>query len=227
MELDGIFLDMYGTLTAGDREAVEVVCRDVVRDTGVAISAHELAIKWGEQFFHALDFRNGDGFKTLFEIEQETLKDTMASLDMDIDPLPYAEALKRYWRNAPLQPEVKRFLAEFRYPICIVSSADREDLDNLVAREGLSFDHIVTSEDAKSYKPDRRIFEVALERTGWRPERVIHVGDSLHSDVGGAIAAGIRSGWVNRAHRMHDIGNHEPDHEFEDLMGLVRLLQRQ
>jgi FMN phosphatase YigB (HAD superfamily) len=55
---------------------------------------------------------------------------------------------------------------------------------------------------------------------------VIHVGDSLHSDVGGALAAGIRSGWVNRSHRIHDIGTHEPDYEFEDLTGLAALVGR-
>ncbi len=84
--------------------------------------------------------------------------------------------------------------------------------------------HLVTSEDARSYKPHREIFEMALARTGWRRDRVIHVGDSLHSDVGGAMAAGIRSGWVNRAHRIHDIGNHQPDHEFVDLHGLTALV---
>jgi len=50
------------------------------------------------------------------------------------------------------------------------------------------------------------------------------IGGSLHSDVGGAIAAGIRSRWVNRTHRIHDIGNHQPDHEFADLLGLAALV---
>lgn len=224
IELDGIFLDMYGTLTAGDRQAVESVCETIVRDTGIAFSAHELSITWGERFFHCLDFANGDQFMTLADLERKTLTDTMSALGAKVDPEPYVASLMHYWRNPPLQPDVKGFLAAIRFPICLVSNADREDAVAALSNNGITLDHVVTSEDARSYKPDREIFELALRDTGWRRERVIHVGDSLHSDVGGAIIAGIRSGWVNRAHRIHDIGTHTPDHEFADLMDLAALL---
>ena len=40
--------------------------------------------------------------------------------------------------------------------------------------------------------PHPRIWEPALSATGARPETAIHVGDSLLTDVGGALAAGIR-----------------------------------
>lgn len=42
-------------------------------------------------------------------------------------------------------------------------------------------------------KPDPRIFEIALERLGGvDPAEAVHVGDSVHFDVGGARAAGVR-----------------------------------
>ena len=40
-------------------------------------------------------------------------------------------------------------------------------------------------------KPDPRIFELALDVVGLTPERVVHIGDAYHYDVGGARAAGI------------------------------------
>jgi 2-haloacid dehalogenase/putative hydrolase of the HAD superfamily len=226
LELDGIFLDLYGTLTAGDRAAVEAVCADIVRDTGVSLSAYKLSVTWGERFFHALDFCNGDDFLTLAEVERKTLVDTMEGLGVRIDPGPYVAGLMQYWRHPPLHAEVKDFLAEIRIPICLVSNADRLDAESALSRNGIELDHLVTSEDARSYKPDREIYERALRETGWRRQRVIHVGDSLHSDVGGAMISGIRTGWVNRAHRIHDIGTHHPDYEFDDLMGLVKLLHQ-
>lgn len=225
MELDGIFIDFYGTLTSGDRAAVEETCARIVEETGVPISAYELSVTWGERFFHALDFCNGDGFKTLFQVEVDTLRDTMREFSADVDAEKFAGQLKHYWRNPPLQPEVRDFLAAVRFPLCIVSNADRADIDAALATHRIRVDHVVTSEEARSYKPDRAIFDRALEVTGWRRERVIHVGDSLHSDVGGAIVAGIRNGWLNRAHRIYDIGQHRPDHEFADLMELFRHLQ--
>jgi 2-haloacid dehalogenase len=225
MELDGVFLDMYGTLTTGDRAAVEATCQQILRDTGVPLSARELGITWGERFFAAMEHANGDDFRTLFSLEADTLRETMATLCVAIEPEPYVLRLTEYWRNPPLQPEVGEFLARFRTPIWIVSNADRADIDAALAVHGLQVAGRVTSEDVRSYKPDPRIFEAALELSGWRRECVLHVGDSLHSDVGGARGVGLRTGWVNRAQRIHDIGNHEPDYEFEDLLGLHALVE--
>ncbi|HWL93828.1 MAG TPA: HAD family hydrolase [Phycisphaerae bacterium] len=221
MELDGIFLDLYGTITAGDRDAVEAVCEDVVRDTGIGVSAHDLSITWGERFFHFLDFCNEERFKTLFEVEQQTLRETMAMLGVAIDPDPYCRKLQCYWQDAPLQDDVKAFFDAVKYPICIVSNADDADAHAVIRRHALPVDHVVTSETARSYKPHPRIFETALALTGWRRDRVLHAGDSLHSDVGGAIVTGLRSAWINRARRIHDIGTHTADVEFAGLSGLA------
>ncbi len=224
IELDGVFLDLYGTLTSGDRDAVESVCGDIVRDCGLSLSARELSVTWGERFLNYLDFCNGDDFMPLYDVELKTLRETMTALGVEVDGVPYAMSLQAYWRSPPLQPEAKAFVESFRFPICIVSNADHADAVAVLASHGLAVDHVVTSESTRSYKPDRRIFDAALEETGWRRDRVMHVGDSLHSDVGGAIVAGIRSGWVNRTHRIHDIGTHTPDHEFSDLDGLAAFL---
>jgi len=218
MQLDGVFMDLYGTLTAGDRQAVEDTCAEIIRDTSLSLTARQLSVVWGERFFHALDFFNGDSFLTLAQVEARTLTDTMAELGVTVDPSPYVRKLMAYWRDPPLQPEVPAFLAAFRCPICVVSNADQEDAEIALSRNGVKVFDVVTSERSRSYKPDRKIFEDALSLTGWRRDRVIHVGDSLHSDVGGALIASIRSGWLNRAHRIHDIGSHTPDHEFADLL---------
>lgn len=226
MTLDGVFMDMYGTLTTGDRAAVESVCRQIISDTHIPMSARELSVTWGERFFHAMDFCNDEQFLTLFEVEAQTLRETMGQLGAPVDPYPYVRRLTEYWRDPPLQPEVEDFLASFPLPICIVSNADRADVEAMLRRYEIVVAHVVTSEDVRSYKPAPKIFNTALAQTGWRREHVIHVGDSLHSDVGGAIVAGLRNVWINRAHRIHDIGTHEPDHEFEDLHGLSALIRQ-
>jgi len=216
--IDGIFLDMYGTLTAGDRDAVESVCGRVVAEAGLGISAHELSVMWGERFLNSLDFRNGPNFETLFALEIRTLRETMDNLGRGVDAKKYAEQLRVYWQNPPLHDDARVFLESCPVPVCIVSNADHEDVLAVVRRNELPVAHVVTSEEAKSYKPDRHIFEYALDKTGWQRERVVHCGDSLHSDIGGAIAAGIRNVWLNRANRIHDIGTHEPDGEAADLI---------
>ncbi|HVP11179.1 MAG TPA: HAD family hydrolase [Phycisphaerae bacterium] len=227
MELDGVFMDLYGTLTTGDRQAVESTCEAVIRAAGVPLSARELSIVWGERFLQSLDSCVGDGFETLADLERRTLVETMTELGAEIDPYPFVQMLVDYWRNPPLQREAREFLAAFRPPICVVSNADRADAEIALAVHGIKVAMLVTSEDTRSYKPDPGIFEAALKRTGWRRERVIHVGDSVHSDVGGACAAGIRTAWLNRSHRIHDIGTQEPDYEFADLLEFAAFVNGQ
>lgn len=57
-------------------------------------------------------------------------------------------------------------------------------------------------------KPDRRIFEMALQRAGIAPECAIHVGDSLEADVGGAKTVGITPVLVDRNNRHAQVNCH-------------------
>jgi len=58
-------------------------------------------------------------------------------------------------------------------------------------------DALIVSEETGMSKPDPRIFHIALERLGRRPDEVVMVGDSWLADVAGARAAGIRPIWFN------------------------------
>ncbi len=62
-------------------------------------------------------------------------------------------------------------------------------------RVGLSplVDCILDSCDLGVEKPDPRLFEIALERSGAHRDTTIHVGDLYEVDVVGARAAGIRA----------------------------------
>ena len=51
---------------------------------------------------------------------------------------------------------------------------------------------IICGDMARAYKPHRELLEKALEVSGCKAEEVIHVGDSVASDVKGAQSAGIR-----------------------------------
>jgi 2-haloacid dehalogenase/putative hydrolase of the HAD superfamily len=223
--LDGLFLDLYGTLTAGDRDAVHATCQRIVDDLDLALSESELAAHWGRRFFELIEQSNHDAFQTLLECERRSLLATAADLAVDIDPAPYVQILEDYWRTPPLHADVVDALAKIRAPICIVSNADHAAAMSAIIHNRLSFDHVVTSEAVRSYKPDAGIFDAALETTGWRRGHVMHLGDSLHSDVGGARLAGIRTGWIKRDVRIHDIGTARPDMTFGTLIDFATWLE--
>ena len=75
------------------------------------------------------------------------------------------------------------------------------------------------------YKPSPLIFQQALEVLGLRPDEVLHVGDSLSADVGGAQAAGITAVWVNRRDRPVPDGI-DPALVIGDLTDLPAKLRR-
>ncbi|GIW44784.1 MAG: hypothetical protein KatS3mg077_2066 [Candidatus Binatia bacterium] len=77
------------------------------------------------------------------------------------------------------------------------------NLPVLLAREGMAslFDVIVDSNLVGTRKPERAIFELALEGLGVRPVEAIHVGDSLEHDVLGARQAGLHAAWLRPAER--------------------------
>lgn len=60
-------------------------------------------------------------------------------------------------------------------------------------------DCVLDSQDFGVEKPDPRLFEIALERSGADRETTIHVGDLYHVDVLGARAAGLDAVLFDRA----------------------------
>ena len=77
--------------------------------------------------------------------------------------------------------------------LTVVSNANGR-LAALLERVNLaaSFDCVLDSHDEGVEKPDPRIFEIALERSGASRDSTIHVGDLYQVDVLGARAAGLR-----------------------------------
>ena len=81
----------------------------------------------------------------------------------------------------------------------------------------------VVSGEAGWRKPDGRIFQLILERLGAAPAETWMVGNSLHSDIGGGRAAGLKTAWVNRNREPADAET-EPDIEVRNLAELVEKL---
>lgn len=76
-------------------------------------------------------------------------------------------------------------------------------------------------------KPHRLAFDLALDRLGLPASRVMVVGDTLETDIAGAVAAGMRSVLVNTGNRsgLRD-GVPQPTLQVADLSELTVLLRR-
>ena len=103
-----------------------------------------------------------------------------------------------HWVKPPIFEDSKDFFEKSMLPIYIVSNIDTDDINRAIEYHNLKPAGIFTSEDARAYKPRKELFELALKKTGLVPGEVIHIGDSISSDVKGASALGIHTLWLNR-----------------------------
>ena len=92
----------------------------------------------------------------------------------------------------------KKFFASSPIPIYIVSNIDTADILKAIEYHDLTPTGVFTSEDAKAYKPRKELFEMVLRSTGLKSDEVIHIGDSISSDVKGASSVNIKALWLNR-----------------------------
>jgi len=87
----------------------------------------------------------------------------------------------------------------------------------------------VISEDIGFIKPRPEIFRAVLDALDLAPDEVLHVGDRLEADVGGAAALGIRTAWITRrvpepAAARAAYAGPPPDYVIADLSELPALL---
>jgi putative hydrolase of the HAD superfamily len=86
-----------------------------------------------------------------------------------------------------------------KYPLTIVSNGFVEVQYKKLhsCRIEQYFSHVVLSEAAEALKPDKRIFEYALQLNNAIAAETIMIGDSYESDIRGARNAGIDQIYFN------------------------------
>lgn len=192
-----IFIDFYGTVVHEDGEVIKQVSQEIF-DTGKVNDKSEIGIYWWNEFQTAFTSAYGERFQTQRELEYQSLDKTIQYFDSSADAVVLSNLMFEHWVKPPIFEEAKQFFEISPVPIYIVSNIDRDDILQAIKFHGLEPDGVFTSEDAKSYKPRKELFEFALNSTGLSAEQVVHIGDSLSSDVKGASSVGINTIWINR-----------------------------
>lgn len=192
----------------------------------------------------SLQIRLNHAFEPLFPAPAELQAVIDASVEMAVDGTRHFENLfARFGLAAPESVEEarERYVSDrFRGLELFDDALDAIDATGRIAKIGIvtngptgiqqpkldllgieaSFGFALISERSGFWKPDPRLFELALARAGVAAHEAIYVGDSPSHDVRGAQAAGIRSVWMNRpGHRWP--GGRPPDLEVHDLNELL------
>lgn len=195
-----IFLDFYGTVVFEDGESIEKISK-IIQATGEVKDISEVGAYWWNEFYDLFVNAYGENFRKQRDIELQSLAKTIEHFKSSANAVQLSNEMFAYWQKPPIFEESKEFFEKCPVSVYIVSNIDTVDIMEAIKFHGLTPAAVFTSEDAKSYKPRKELFEYALNATGLKPEQVVHIGDSMSSDVKGASALGIDTIWLNRRNR--------------------------
>ena len=219
LDLDDTILDFH--------KAERIALRKTIGDFGVepsekVLNRYHHINKW---HWEQLEL----GLMTRDQVLVGRFAQLFEELGMEVDA---AACMKQYEHNLSIghyflpgtEEAVKRLKEKYR--LFLVSNGTATVQHSRLTSAGLYpyFEQVFISQEIGYNKPDKAYFDRCFERIpGFAPEKALMVGDSLTSDIKGGINAGLKTVWVNPAHRP--CGDIRPDYEIEGLSQLEALLE--
>jgi putative hydrolase of the HAD superfamily len=131
-------------------------------------------------------------------------------------------------RRLGLYPHVREVLdiLRERYPLALVTDAQSAYAHGELHKVGLLdyFDPIVVSGDHGYRKPDRRLFQLALDGMGVAAENALYVGNDMHRDIFGAREAGMTTVMFESDQGTNVHLDCVPDYRITDFRDLLKIL---
>jgi putative hydrolase of the HAD superfamily len=131
-------------------------------------------------------------------------------------------------RRLTLYPHVREVLdvLRARCPLAIVTDAQSAYARGELHKVGLLdyFDPIIVSGDHGYRKPDRRLFQLALDGMGAAAENALYVGNDMYRDIYGAQAAGLTTVMFDSDQGEKTYRDCQPDYTITDFHDLLPIL---
>ncbi len=192
-----VFIDYTGTLMQEESRYAMQLATMMLENSSMESIQEVLRIWWGlikkyEAQSYAERYITEDEilFRAIHELETE--------YDFHCDKEEFQALTHRFWSKSPAFDDVRPFFEKCTLPIYLITNNGLEYVRVFLEDQGLQCAGIVCGDMVKAYKPHRELFEKALEISGCTPDEVLHIGDSITSDVNGALAVGIRACLLDR-----------------------------
>jgi putative hydrolase of the HAD superfamily len=136
------------------------------------------------------------------------------------------EALGRIPTKGPLMPGAMELLEYLRpkYRLFILSNGFKELQSRKMKTAGIDgyFDALILSEDIGVNKPNRELYEYALQKTGSKVEESLMIGDMFETDITGAANIGMEQLYYNpKGKKGHPFA---PTYEVSHLLQIKEIL---
>jgi 2-haloacid dehalogenase len=175
------------------------------------------------QWLRALSGRYADFWQTT----EDALAFAANMLRLDLTPDKRQQLMAAYLelKAWPEVPSALRSLQTAGIRLAFLSNATPQILDAGIKNSGLEglFEHVLSTDRIKTYKPDPRAYQMALDAFGLKCEDIAFVAFAGW-DVAGAKWFGYTTFWVNRLHLPVEELGVAPDAVGGNLDDLVRFV---
>jgi 2-haloacid dehalogenase len=213
-----VVFDAYGTLF--DVHSVAALADEIFFGQGTTLSAQLRAKQLEYTWLRTLMGRYED-----FEaVTRAALDYACKALQLDCDGTTCERLMQEYLRLKPF-PEVGEALrALSRYRLAILSNGSPNMLDPLIKNAGMqeTFEHVISVDELKIYKPDPRVYKLACDKLSVDKTDVAFISSNFW-DVSGSGHFGFRAFWINRVRAHPDPLGYAP---VATLCGLTELAQQ-
>jgi putative hydrolase of the HAD superfamily len=241
MDIRAVAFDVNGTLvdilTEDGSEQVFRSAAHYLSYQGIDLRRHQLRELYFELLKEQLrsspeehpEFDAVGIWRGIVEAHQTGFTRALPAGKLDQMPLFLAEMSRGIARRRlhphPHVREVLDVLRE-RFPLALVTDAQSAYSRAELHKVGLLgyFDPIVVSGDHGYRKPDRRLFQLALDGMGVAAEHALYVGNDLYRDVFGAQEAGMRTVLFGSGQGRSVHPDCVPDHTITDFRDLLKVL---
>jgi 2-haloacid dehalogenase len=225
-EIKALAFDQYGTIVDMQKGLTEAVT-PFLEEKGWKGSPNSFVTWWRRTHFEnsMIDALIDRGHTPYREIGQRAV-----SYVMDRCGIAYTEDEARWLvgRIETLEPfpDVVPALEKLRaagYRLAILSNGDRDMLRAAGPHIGFPFDHVISVEEAGSFKPHWKTYAKAAEIVGAERSSILFVANHAFDCIG-AKASGMRTAFVDRRKRPFGQTPHQPDLVVADFAALAAAL---
>lgn len=212
--LKALFLDLDETLcdTLGANErAKQLMAEDVQAQYGDDIDGASFATDYVMGIYREWSLEQRARYMPIIEQQSEgafrvqLIRDLLAERGITSVSEESAQTLQDKFDRDRLDafdfyPGILDFLVEARKLFTLVVITNGPEFSQVPKVEQIRLaeyvDHIIIGGQEPEEKPARSIFDKALKLANCQAHEVVHVGDSLASDIAGALNSGITAVWI-------------------------------
>jgi len=190
---EALTFDCYGTLIDWESGLLAAL-RPVLHSHAKDLSTEQIL-----QIYAELEPRAQNPYRRYSDVLAQVVRGFAERLGMEVSEAE-AQSLPQSVKDWPPFPDTVVSLEKLktRYKLAIISNTDDDLFAGTARHLKVSFDEVITAEQARAYKPAEAPFRLALERLGLSQDRVLHVGQSIYHDVLPAKALGMATALVFR-----------------------------